>query len=37
MKYYIIDHSDNEMEDYQYSFNASHDNFNFDDDYDDDA
>ena len=32
MKYYIINHSDNEMEDYQYSLGESDDNFNFNDD-----
>ena len=33
MKYYIINHSDNEIEGYQSSLNGSYDNFNFNDDY----
>ena len=33
MKYYIINHSDNEREGYQSSLNGSYDNFNFNDDY----
>ena len=37
MKYYIINHRDNEMEGYQSSFDESDDNLNFNDDYDDDA
>ena len=37
MKYYIIDHRENELEDYQSSLNGSDDNFNFNDEYDDDA
>ena len=37
MEYYIINHRDNEMEGYQFSLNGSDDNFNFNDDYDDDA
>ena len=37
MKYYIISHSDNEMEGYQSSFDGSDDHFNFNKDYDDDA
>ena len=37
MKYYIIDHNDNEMEGYQPSLDGRDDNFNFSDDYDDDA
>ena len=37
MEYYIINHRDNEMEGYQYSLNGRYDNFNFNDDYDDDA
>ena len=34
MKYYIINHSDNEMEGYQSSLDGIDDNFNFSDDYD---
>ena len=37
MKYYIINHSDDEMEGYQSSLKGSDGNFNFNDDYDDDA
>ena len=37
MKYYIMDHRDNEMEDYRFSIDGSDDNFNFNDGYDDDA
>ena len=37
MKYYIIDHSANEIEGYQPSLDGSDDNFNFNDDYDDDV
>ena len=37
MKYYIMDRRDNEMEDYRFSIDGSGDNFNFNDDYDDDA
>ena len=37
MKYYTINHSDNEMEGYQSSLNGSNDNFNFNDDYDGDV
>ena len=32
MKYYIIDHNDNEMEGYQPSLDGRDDNFNFSDD-----
>ena len=37
MKYYIINHTDNEMEGYQSSLDGSDDNFNFNDDWNDDA
>ena len=37
MKYYLIDHSANEIEGYQPSLDGSDDNFNFNDDYDDDV
>ena len=37
MKYFIINHSDNEMEGYQSSLDGSDSNFNFNDDCDDDA
>ena len=37
MKYYIINNSDNEMEDYESWLDRSDDNFNFNDDYDDDT
>ena len=34
MKYYIINHSDIEIEGYQSSLDGSDDKFNFNDDYD---
>ena len=37
MKYYIMDHSDNKMENHQSSLDGNDDNFNFNDHYDDDA
>ena len=37
MKYYIINHSDIEIEGYQSSLDGSDDNFNFNDDYDNDV
>ena len=36
MKYYIINHRDDKMDDYQSSLDGSDNNFNFNDDYDDD-
>ena len=37
MQYYVINHTNNEMEGYHSSLDESNDNFNFNDDYDDDA
>ena len=37
MKYYIINYRDKKMEGYWSSFDGSNDNFNFNNDYDDDA
>ena len=37
MKYYFINHRDNEMEGYRFNFDGSDDNFNFNDGYDDDV
>ena len=37
MKYYIINHRYDKMEGYQSSLDGSDDNFNFNDDYDNDA
>ena len=37
MKYYMINHSDNEIEGYHSSLDGNDDNFNFNDDYDDNA
>ena len=36
MDYYIMNHSDNEIEGYQSNLDGSDDNFTFNDDYDDD-
>ena len=37
MKYYIINHRDNEIEGHQSNLDRNDNNFNFNDDYDDDA
>ena len=37
MKYYNINHKNNEMKGYQSSLDGSDDNFHFNDDYNDDA
>ena len=37
MKYYIINHRDNKMEGYQANLDGSNNDFNFNNNYDDDA